>query len=1030
MRNESGAVGGTLRMRTTFWLTLAVLFLGLNVAFAAEAPEDACGCACEREAVFEFTKAPAFKKMGQDRYEITFASKGRCDVAVAIVDGEGIVVRHFACGVLGPNAPAPLAKDSLQQTLIWDGKNDLGRYVESPEKCRVKVGLGLKPEFEKVLMWDPRRLSMWTPGVTCDKDGVYVVDYNTGGGPYEGMDCSVYPDTTQIQVYDHQGNYVRTIFPFPRDKIKPEAYARAPLQGQPPSTAGAPQMKNGPPYSFVLPSGRTIISPDPASPCTQGSYFPHDLWDNAFVVEKGMLTLSYGEWQTPGLRFLRLGTDGSMPPGGYYNGESVLDGVTGPRWLSVSPDGQWMYASGLGVRTGGQGRELPYWSYAVVKQKDQAEHAVYRMRYDKPEPVKEPFLGVKGELGDDNRHFKFPEGVACDKEGRIYVADSGNNRVQVFDAGGKFVKSLRVDRPFGVAVHRNSGAIYVTSMNWQLGQLILRKFKSFSETSASIQKTWETGEPNRDKVNMGHLWLGSYSRQSDAWNGIVGPWKVLGLRLPWLCVDQWAAEPTVWTKNADAELLLLTDKGDRFVERNLQEQWRNEWTARGWDAISADCDFGAIAADPRRPYIYVGEANCAGNFGWGWEGHRSEWSPRINVESGEVRWTPSLSAIAQDGLIYNSLGQKIWRVDPTSYDPDKVKGSGRDASRDFRVVKPVAFDYGEGASGELNYRFCSGFSSALGISPKGAVYLHDVYPPMPGFTIDPGLTNIRQGKCSGANNYATWMAPDSANVTEEAKSLKGYQPRPMFPGGLYKGSSAILRFNEKGQLEDNNLIPGLPRDVSALQVDLQGNVYVGLCFAKAGADGKPLTGRAVAKFKPEGGRILLNGTAVPVPLTEAPRRPPDFFTLGYSAGGIKDTGPDGKPGEMADKAWAEGLLWSVGGYTWKPDMQAQFALDGFGRLFMPEFHRNSVAIIDSDGNFVMRVGQYGNADDQGPEIRMADVRFVAVSDKRLFINDAVNKRILSVRLEYQKEAEAEMMPRGQNTSQISDYPRGAARGLN
>ena len=59
-------------------------------------------------------------------------------------------------------------------------------------------------------------------------------------------------------------------------------------------------------------------------------------------------------------------------------------------------------------------------------------------------------------------------------------------------------------------------------------------------------------------------------------------------------------------------------------------------------------------------------------------------------------------------------------------------------------------------------------------------------------------------------NIPAYMLPDSPNVTEESKSLKGYKPRQMFPGGLYKGSSAILKFNANGQLEDNNLIPGLP----------------------------------------------------------------------------------------------------------------------------------------------------------------------------------------------------------------------------
>ena len=43
---------------------------------------------------------------------------------------------------------------------------------------------------------------------------------------------------------------------------------------------------------------------------------------------------------------------------------------------------------------------------------------------------------------------------------------------------------------------------------------------------------------------------------------------------------------------------------------------------------------------------------------------------------------------------------------------------------------------------------------------------------------------------------------------------------------------------------------------------------------------------------------------------------------------------------------------------------------------------------------------------KGGNYLLADTRFIGVSDKRLFINDAVNKRILSVRLGYQKEAEA------------------------
>ena len=39
-------------------------------------------------------------------------------------------MRHLVSGVLGPNAPEPLKKDSLEQRFLWDGKNDLGRYVD------------------------------------------------------------------------------------------------------------------------------------------------------------------------------------------------------------------------------------------------------------------------------------------------------------------------------------------------------------------------------------------------------------------------------------------------------------------------------------------------------------------------------------------------------------------------------------------------------------------------------------------------------------------------------------------------------------------------------------------------------------------------------------------------------------------------------------------------------------------------------------------------------------------------------------
>ncbi len=77
---------------------------------------------------------------------VSFKVSTPADVAVAIVDGKGKTVRHLAAGVLGPNPPAPLKKDSLAQSVVWDRKDDFGKPVP-PGRYTAKVCAGLKPTF-------------------------------------------------------------------------------------------------------------------------------------------------------------------------------------------------------------------------------------------------------------------------------------------------------------------------------------------------------------------------------------------------------------------------------------------------------------------------------------------------------------------------------------------------------------------------------------------------------------------------------------------------------------------------------------------------------------------------------------------------------------------------------------------------------------------------------------------------------------------------------------------------------------------
>jgi NHL repeat len=53
-----------------------------------------------------------------------------------------------------------------------------------------------------------------------------------------------------------------------------------------------------------------------------------------------------------------------------------------------------------------------------------------------------------GEPGDQPGQFRIPHSIAVDAEDRIYVADRGNRRVQVFDRDGNFIRQITIDIPF------------------------------------------------------------------------------------------------------------------------------------------------------------------------------------------------------------------------------------------------------------------------------------------------------------------------------------------------------------------------------------------------------------------------------------------------------------------------------------------------------------------------------------------------------------------------------------------------------
>ena len=177
-----------------------------------------------------------------------------------------------------------------------------------------------------------------------------------------------------------------------------------------------------------------------------------------------------------------------------------------------------------------------------------------------------------------------------------------------------------------------------------------------------------------------------------------------------------------------------------------------------------------------------------------------------------------------------------------------------------------------------------------------------------------------------------------------------------------------------------------------LDMDLQGNLYGNIRLRRL------LDGRAygrngdatIMKFKPSDSKFVTDHK----PLVPLPRKPTT-------------------PKPVAGR-WASGALWAYGGasagstnHCWC--RHGQFKVDYFGRVFVPEADRYSVAVLDTNGQVILRIGRYGNADDglpltpgpKGAVHRSIGGDEVAThTDKRLFVADAGNGRIISVRLGY------------------------------
>jgi sugar lactone lactonase YvrE len=146
----------------------------------------------------------------------------------------------------------------------------------------------------------------------------------------------------------------------------------------------------------------------------------------------------------------------------------------------ITADRVYVYLDGKNIGTLGETGELDSPSGVALDEKrglayivDSKKHfvIVYSMsNYTK--------LRTIGKRGTGDGEFNYPTNIAVDSEGMLYVVDTGNFRVQIFDRDGNFLKSLgklgdapgTFARPKGIAID-SEGNIYVVDTAFENFQI-------------------------------------------------------------------------------------------------------------------------------------------------------------------------------------------------------------------------------------------------------------------------------------------------------------------------------------------------------------------------------------------------------------------------------------------------------------------------------------------------------------------------------------------------------------------------------
>lgn len=910
----------------------------------------------KRKNIFEFTKKPELID-DKNSTTISFTVKDFCDVTIAIENAEGKILRHLASGVLGDKAPEPFKKNSLEQSIIWDNKDDAGKYLDDKASLRIRVSLGLQAEYEKDLYYSPYKRISSLPVMVAAPEGVYVYEGN-------GRD--------HLRLFGHDGVYNKTIYPFPASQLKKVEglnWIKAPDGHSIPNKESL--------YKQTLLNGGENDNPNNIIGMS-------GLGATCFAVKNKRIALGFEhlnrltyEGNTGGF-LLKGGKTGFQIKRAGYGGIGAGDQLLGPTSMAFSPDGKTVYLTGY------------MWQVYFTGTESGSYQGVYKINYETNDDM-DVFAGFKtvNDYGSDEAHFAVPTSVDTDKDGKVYVSDFMNNRIQIFEPSGKLLKSLSVNYPAKVLVHQKTGEIYVFSWDMMGIPPELDRKVAYDPKKVPRKAFIFSAYPEMKLKQENEFPLG-FGAVREQFIFLMGQNYQVAL-------DSWSEEPTIWVVGKkfiaqDAEMVNginnIGEKNAKLWELGIRRvQFKNgKWEDIG--DFNSNVKKDLVRSTPpahniqqlyfnhKNEKLYVGEADSGPTVKA--FNDLIEIDPvTANAKIIKLPFNPCDIDFDINGLIYMRTMNVLGRYDMSTW-------------------KEVPFDYGEerekvGDDGSQGGRIAP-LVSGIMLPATNAVCYHQG-----------GLSvNVKGDIAVACHNRTENVANPKVYHVKEVGITARYSPIK-YPGRFEDSKSVSVHIWDKlGKVKSEDVVKGAPQ-TDGVFIDKEGNIYMMSAPARL-IEGKPIDdgmSSTLIKFKSNSkGRFLtdLDFVAVPLEKAEYPKRPYDLQNLWienyeWMYGGVGFAGFNAKGAGGGCACWF-----------------ARFKLDYFARSIVPEPMQFSVGVLDSAGNLILKIGQYGNEDSMGKnskeplggdETGLFHPCFVAThSDRRIFISDIGNEKVISVKLKY------------------------------